>query len=233
MKVWVYVEGESDRLALRELWTSWRTRLGTAGWGIHLVPLANKAQYLRKVGPRAAEKLVADPSDIVVGLPDLYPHLPDASGPYKHDSLDDLRGLQTNLVEDALIQTQGISRAETQTCLDRFLATALKHDLEMLLLAAKDRLRAVLGTRDRLGKWRSPPEDQDQMNPPKKIVQGLFRTKSARHSSYKDTVHAPAVLRKVADLREVLFTDHGAENCPVFREMLDRVGNKTGIPAYE
>ena len=233
MKVWVYVEGKSDCLALDELWADWKRRLSASGWGMAAIPLENKGRYLRKIGPRAAEKLAAQAKDIVIGLPDFYPNQPDAGRPYGHVSLSDLRALQTRLVQDGLVQTQGISARDVERHLDRFFASALKHDLEMLLLAAKDRLRAVLGTKDKLGGWRLPPEEQNLAKPPKRIVEDLFRTRSAGHKSYKDTLHAPAVLRQVQDLREVLFGDGGMVNCPVFREMLDWVGARTGVPAYQ
>jgi len=39
MKVWVFVEGESDKIALNTLWMSWRSDLGRKGWGIQIHPL--------------------------------------------------------------------------------------------------------------------------------------------------------------------------------------------------
>jgi len=43
MKVWIYVEGESDRLGLRALWANWREQLRTAGHGIKIIPLTSKS----------------------------------------------------------------------------------------------------------------------------------------------------------------------------------------------
>ena len=70
MKVFVYVEGESDKLALMALWERWLSSLHAQGMGISVIPLDDKAKYLRKIGVRAAEKLVARTDDLVIGLPD-------------------------------------------------------------------------------------------------------------------------------------------------------------------
>ena len=57
MKVWIFVEGESDKLALNALWKRWLEKLKVTGWGIKIIPLENKSKFFRKIGPRAAEKL--------------------------------------------------------------------------------------------------------------------------------------------------------------------------------
>ena len=74
MKVWIFVEGRSDVRALEALWRGWRRKLREQGRGIQLIQLDNKPKFLRKIGSRAMEKLVNDPCDLVVGLPDLYPN---------------------------------------------------------------------------------------------------------------------------------------------------------------
>ena len=106
----------------------------------------------------------------------------------------------------------------------------MKHDLEVLLLAARTELRAYLKTSDHLGGWRNPVEEQDQNNPPKRIVEGLFKAKLRR--TYRDTKDASAVLRAVSDLRTILYGDSQQMQCPAFKEMLDWVGQRTGVPAY-
>ena len=65
MKVWVFVEGISDRLALDAGWAGWKTLLRSSGWGIQIIPLDDKSRFFRKIGPRVAEKLVADVNDCV------------------------------------------------------------------------------------------------------------------------------------------------------------------------
>ena len=220
MKVWIFVEGSSDARALSAFWSGWKQELGKEGWGIQLIPLDTKSKYFRKIGPRAVEKLVHDTSDLVVGLPDLYPNRNYANTPYKHDNLEELRDVQTRLVKQDL--QKEVKRADFNSHMARFFASALKHDLEVLLLAATSQLQSRLRVQNRPGGWRQPPEDQNQDRPPKKIVQELFRRH--RKQPYREIVDSHAILRN-ADLREV------TEQCPVFRAMIDWIGEKTGVPA--
>jgi len=170
MKVWVFVEGESDRLALSALWQPWLERLKSSGHGIHFIPLETKQKFFKKIGPRAASKIAGDGLDVAVGLPDLYPNQPFANGPYRHDDLKRLQEVQRELVKDSLIQSYGLSRPDAVRCaMERFHASALCHDLEMLLLAARDFLKDYLRTQDQLGHWSHPVESQNQDRPPKRI----------------------------------------------------------------
>jgi hypothetical protein len=230
MKVWVFVEGESDRIALNTLWASWRTGLGKKGWGIQIHPLDDKSRYFRKIGHRAAEKVVNSDSDLVIGLPDLYPNAEYSHTEFKHADLPELKAVQTRLVQNALLTVFLLSPTNAQARLARFFPSALKHDLEALLLAAVDELRQTLGTEETLGKWRHPVEDQNQQKPPKYVVEELFRTKKGR--CYRDTVHARAVLEKVTDIKKLLFNSSGQLECPVFKETMDWIANRTGVPAY-
>ncbi len=226
MKVWVYVEGPSDCSALEALWRVWRQKLQEAGWGIRLIPLDNKSQFFRKIGARAVEKLVADSRDLVVGLPDYYPNRPYAGTPYQHVNVSDLLDLQQKLVSDFLVN-KGLN---TTVLLQRFYPSALKHDLEMLLLAASDQLRVHLGTSDQLGNWRNPVEDQNQLNPPKRVIEQLYMQKKGR--AYLEIKDSAAVLSKVSDLSKLLYSNNRQLKCPVFKKTLDWIGDKTGIPAY-
>jgi hypothetical protein len=231
MKVWVYVEGESDKLSLAALWAGWRAKLGPVGWGIQMIPLTGKSRFLNNIGRHAAQKLYEYDSDLVVGLPDLYPNAPYQNAPsLKHADLPELKRVQQTLVKHALTDVFGVRKDKVDVLLERFHPTGLKHDLEMLLLAAQGQLRERLETEDVLGSWHHPVEDQNQQDPPKKVVERLFRAK--RRQEYRDTVDAPAVLRKVNDMRTILFGDHGQIQCPVFKEMLDWIGTRTGVPAY-
>jgi len=230
VKVWVFVEGRSDELALSALWRGWLERLRGARHGISIIPLDGKSRFLRKIGPRAAEKLAANSDDSVVGLPDLYPTRGYEQTPYAHTDFAELQHVQQRLVKQGLEKTQRIQGPDAARALKRFYPSALKHDLEMLLLAAADQLKAVLGTSEALGKWTKPVENQNQERPPKEIVKELFRTKRGR--AYRDTVDAPAVLREVADVRDLLYAD-GLLNCPVFKDVLDHVGGATAIAAYK
>ena len=227
MKVWVFVEGDSDVKALSALWSDWKQKLGENGWGIQIIHLDNKSNYFKKIGPRAIEKLLNDPNDLVVGLPDLYPNQNYANTEYKHDNLRELQGVQERLVNQSL--RQKVRRTDINSYMARFYASALKHDLEVLLLAATSRLKSRLGMQNNPSGWRRPPEDQNQNKPPKRIIEELFR----RHlgKSYRQNVDSYAILNK-ANLREVVFDEHGAEQCPAFRAMIDWIGKRTGVRGY-
>ena len=221
MKVWIFVEGKSDVQALSALWGGWKQQLRKNGWDIKPIPLANKSNYFKKIGSRATEKLANDARDLVVGLPDLYPNRDYAGTEYKHDNLEELRDLQTRLVKQSL--RQEVRRANVDDHIARFYASALKHDLEVLLLAATSQLQSRLKMSNRPSGWRRPPEEQNQDRPPKRIVEDLFQRELKR--SYRENTDSDAILRK-ADLRKV------AEQCPTFRAMIDWIGGKTGVRGY-
>jgi len=214
VKVWFYVEGQSDVNALLALFANWCDRMRNKGWGIQVIPLRNKSEYFRKLGARAAEKLLADQGDLVVGLPDYYPNLPYRGGQFQHDTFDALIQLQERL----LAQTLQRQSAGNSPFMSRFHASALKHDLEMLLLAAEDPLIARLGQGVNLARWKRPVEDQNQKDPPKRVIEGLFFEKTGR--AYRDTIDAPAVLGRVANMKTLLFNSSGQPQCPVFKAML-------------
>ncbi|MCY4264025.1 MAG: hypothetical protein OXE78_04130 [Gammaproteobacteria bacterium] len=76
MKIWIYVEGKSDELALKALLDIWIDKLGRDGWGIRILSLKDKTKYFNLIGERVAEKLIAESTNLVIGLPDLYPNKP-------------------------------------------------------------------------------------------------------------------------------------------------------------
>ena len=222
MKVWIFMEGKSDVQALSALWSGWKQQLGKKDWGVQLIPLANKSNYFRKIGPRAVEKLVYDTRDLAVGLPDLYPNRDYANTDYRHNNLQELQDVQARLVKQHLQQQMG-RRADVDSYIARFYASALKHDLEVLLLAATSQLQSRLKMSNRPSGWRRPPEEQNQDRPPKRIVEELFQRELKR--SYRENTDSDAILRD-ADLREV------AEQCSTFRAMIDWIGEKTGVLGY-
>ena len=141
MKVWIFVEGDSDVKALSALLNGWKQNLSTKGWGIQVIPLDSKSKYFRKIGSRATEKLANDAHDLVVGLPDLYPNGNYANTNYRHNNLQELQGVQTRLVKRHL---QQMGRPDINSHMARFYPSALKHDLEVLLLAATNQLQSRL-----------------------------------------------------------------------------------------
>ena len=227
-KVWVFVEGKSDVRALSVLWTDWKQKLGKKGWRVQLVPLENKSKYFGSIGARATDKLVQNEYDLVVGLPDLYPNREYANTKFKHSNLNELQKLQIQLVKKEVRLEAG--KAATEVCMYRFYASALKHDLEMLLLAAHDQLRKRLKMSDSSVVCRQLPEEQNQNRPPKKLVEELFRTRLNR--PYREITDSEAILSKSA-IPDVLFDRQGNAQCPEFQSMLDWVGEKTGVPAYK
>lgn len=227
MKVWFLVEGRSDSAALTALWSDWKKNLEEHGWGLRFVTLENKSKYLRKVGVRTTEKLQNDSKDLVVGLPDLYPNMDFGNTVFRHNSLSDLQNLQIRLVRQEV--KKRVRSKEVECCMSRFYASAMKFDLEMLILAAHNHLQERLELSRLQKTWRVPPEEQNQNKPPKKIVQQLFMTKLNR--SYREITDCQAILRN-ADILEVLYDENDRIQCPVFCAMLDWIGSKTGVSAY-
>ena len=227
MKVWVYLEGKSDCKALSALWGDWTSVLRVNGWGIQTISLENKSKFFHKIGPRVAEKLLNDENDLVVGLPDLYPNRNYENTEFRHRNLRELKDLQRILVEREL--PARARPTEVQSCLSRFYPSALKYDLEMLLLATPSHLQSQLKMSTKPQGWRLPPEEQNQDNPPKRIVEQLFRTKLKR--SYREISDCHTILNR-ADISEVLFDERGGEQCPSFRCMIDWIVEKTGVQAY-
>ncbi len=221
MKVWVFVEGRSDVGALEALWGGWRRELRENGRGIQLIQLDNKPKFLTKIGSRAMEKLVNDPCDLVVSLPDLYPNR-GISDNYRHRNLGELQDVQDRLVRGELEKT-GMSRRDVESHIARFHANALKHDMEVLLLAATDQLQSRLKMSKSPGGWRRPPEKQNQDKPPKRIVEELFRKHLKR--SYSEIRDSDAILRN-ADIHDIV------KQCPTFATVIEWIGERTGVPAY-
>ena len=218
MKVWIFVEGESDVHALPSLWGDWQQKLGAKGWGLRFIDLDGKSKYFKNIGHLATEKLVHDTCDLVVGLPDLYPNRGYA---YKHANLKELQAVQRRLVKQNLEKKFGPT--DVDSYIARFYPSALKHDLEVLLLAATSQLQSRLKMRNRPRGWQHPPEDQNQNKPPKKVIEGLFQKYLKR--PYRPITDSVAILRN-ADLQEV------ARQCPAFRAVIDWIGAKTGVPGY-
>ena len=233
MTVFVYVEGPSDVLALKELFGGYMQELRPRKHSLSFLSLKNKSNLLKKIGPRAAEKLAQNSDDRVVALPDLYPSRTYATTQYAHSDLGQLRDRLRGLVKAALQATPYRVRPPALAgAMDRFYPCALKHDLEMLLLAAWPSLEQHLRARLNPGDWRQPAEEQDEDRPPKLVVQGLFKAKTRR--DYHETRDARVVLGRVARIEDdLLYTTHpGQLECPVFKDLLDWIGEQTGVAPY-
>lgn len=189
MKVFVYVEGRSDAIALRALLAPTIQRGRTNRVTFDFLPTDGKGRLLANVPMKAARELGANPANAVVALPDLYPAR-QYSGSLAHSSAQQLQDVLRSAFDVAAKQV-GVP-AERRP---RFRAHCLKHDLEALLLAVPDLLRKRLRTTDRLvGQWSHAVEDQDEDRPPKAVVNELFR--KYRKERYAEAVDAAAILRK-------------------------------------
>lgn len=229
MKVWVYVEGKSDKEALSVLWKEWKQKLGRKNWQIQCIPLKGKSRYFKSVGPRTAARLLQDKDDLVIGLPDLYPNREYAKTEYRHQNLQELKDVQRQLVKQSLLQQDNLAKIDS--LMSRFYPSALKHDMEMLLLAALNHpLQSRRRENDASVKCRFPPEEQNQNRPPKKLVEEFFL--ATRNRSYREIADSFAILSETT-LPNVLFDGRGNEQCPEFRAMLDWIGQKTGVQAYD
>lgn len=200
MNILVYVEGESDKLALETLLAHEIARLQQAGTSLRFFPAPSgdaKKHVLLRVPERAASILANDESAVVVALPDLYP----ANKGFRHDTCGEIEAQQRQHVERLLRQ-----RGSDERALARFHTFCLKHDLEALVLAAEESLAARLAVAPAAlrGRWRVPVEDQDLEHPPKRVVEELFRERGLR---YDGRVDAPLILR---DAR----LDALVERCP-------------------
>lgn len=196
MRVLIYVEGPADRAALERLLRSVTREAHAQGVGIRFLPLEGKARVLR-LGPlKAAEHLAEHPDDWVFVLPDLYP-MGVFEGPEAHGSSPQLQELLMRRFRE-----RAAERRLGAAAMDHFRAHCLKHDLEVLLLASPDALKQRLKTSDAMrGGWRKPVEEQNDDQPPKRVVEALFRKYVKR--DYVDTTDAPWVLER-ASLDDVI-----------------------------
>ncbi|MDA8424493.1 MAG: DUF4276 family protein [Treponema sp.] len=191
MRVLVYVEGPSDRAALEALLEPVISAGRERRVGLRFLVLNDKASILKDSGRKAADHLSDNPGDWVFALPDLYPMSVYDGTPEQHRSFAEL---------DELLRSRFRARAARvgvpEAARNHFRVHCLKYDLEGLLLAAPDALKRRLQTADTLNNhWRRPVEDQNDNNPPKRVVEGLFE-KYRRKPKYTDTTDAPWILKR-------------------------------------
>ncbi|MCI0519412.1 MAG: DUF4276 family protein [Chloroflexi bacterium] len=199
-RVIVYVEGPSDKLAMQALLSPLLERSLQAGVRIEFFDSFKgdrKIALATKAPVKAVDILQSYPEALVVVMPDLYPR----NKGFAHETFEQLAaGIRRNF--DAAVATKGL--ADHPALADRFRVFCFKHDLEALLLAAEEELQRQFNDQPLGVEWRKPVEDQDQDNPPKFIVEQIYRNHGKR---FKETVDAPRVLRG-AGYRKV------AERCP-------------------
>ena len=196
MKIIVYVEGPSDKLAMEKLLDSLIQRLNEKGIYLCFIPLEGKKNLINKTPAKALNIIRNDPYAIVIAYPDLYP--PNEVLP--HITFDDL---ETGL-KDKFINLMNEKNIKDNRLLDRFKINCFKYDLEVLLLASKKELESRLGVNNIKTTWKIPEEDQNHKIPPKRIIEKLFNDYGKK---YKDTIDAPQILQN-ANYKEL------AVKCP-------------------
>ena len=185
MKILVFVEGPSDKFCLETVLRPLLVQKQQEGISVtfHEAPAGDKKKRILEAVPvKAVNILCNDPVSAVVAIPDLYPK----NHGFPHNSADELcAGINQNFIKAA--ERLGCDRRIQ----DRFFAFCFIHYLEALLLAVPDSLRQRIGVKNLKPSWKSSVEEQNNQEPPKYVVQELFKTVGKK---YKDTVDAPAIL---------------------------------------
>jgi len=186
MSVYIFVEGETEVLALPRL-------LGSlVGQGTFKTPIPlYGAKFLRKIGKTAAAILGREQDAHVFACPDVAPKQAFESTRW---SYQDYAGLQDVLRREVNGELRArVSAKKADRALDRFHAHPFCHDFEVILLACPGPLKKRLGTTSDITKhYRSKPEDQNFDDYPKKVVHRLFRKFAKR--KYRAPDDFPRVL---------------------------------------
>jgi hypothetical protein len=185
-RIVVYVEGPSDKAAMEALLAPLLEKLRRDGTAVDFFDAPSgdrKKAVLQKVPEKALNILRNAPDACVIALPDLYPK----NHGFPHVTVEELvAGIRKNF-RDAM-ERKGVRDDRLE---GRFQVFCFKHDLEALVLAAHEALKARLQADHLAVAWTLPVEDVDHDRPPKRVVEELF----ARHGQrYKETVDAPLIL---------------------------------------
>jgi hypothetical protein len=217
MRVIIYVEGPSDKFAMEMLLADLLEKKRWQGIEIEFYeapPGDKKESLLKKVPMRAVNILRNDAQAIVAIMPDLYPK----DRVFPHKTFEDMESGIFRIFRQVL-QQKGIT--DDQRIVARFKVFCFKHDLEALVLSAMKPLQERLGVSMLRPSWIIPVEEQNHLNPPKKIVEKLF----AEHGKkYDQVIDAPVILSKVSYL-EI------AQQCPeCFKPFIEFL---EGLPGEE
>jgi hypothetical protein len=192
VKVLVYVEGPGDKIALGALCRMVIDQGSKSRVGISFHSMNGKSEILKELGLKAANHLKSNPEDYIFALPDLYPMAEYDGTEVAHRSFEQLKAHLTGRFLKAADRF-GLPDAVRS----HYRVHCLKHDLEVLLLGTPDVLRQRLKTEDGLEKkWRKPVEDQNDKDPPKMVVKGLF--KKYRKQPYDAKIDAPWILERAS-----------------------------------
>jgi hypothetical protein len=184
--VHVYVEGPSDRAAMEALLASLLERLQHRGVSVQFRPAGGKDAVFKRIPDKAVNilrNMREGHDDHVVVLPDLYPR----DRGFPHSTAEELTAGAFQQFRE-ILERKGIRDPRLES---RFHVFCFKHDLEALVLAAFEQLKARLGAPNLRRIWQLPVEDVDHGNPPKRVVEELFR----KHGKiYRDTRDVPLIL---------------------------------------
>jgi hypothetical protein len=183
-EVFVYVEGPSDQLGMRELFADVMEIANIRGNTVDFYPLDHKESLLNKGPSKAINILRNRPNSYVFLVPDLYP----PNKPFPHLNYAELKDALKKRFHDELSRKKCDSRLA-----DRFFVHCFKYDLESLILASEEALLSRLKKDKFSQSWANPVEDQNHNNPPKRIVEALFRDADMK---YKDTADVPWILKR-------------------------------------
>lgn len=182
MKVIVYVEGPSDQAAMEALLRRLLEQKLQQGRNISFIPCPQgdaKKFVVTQVPLRAANIILNDPQAIVVALPDLYPQ----NKGFPHETYDELCDVMYAEFGKAL-EKKNVT--DDNRLKQRFKIFCFKHDLEALILAAKDALALRLEREQLEVSWTLPVEDQNHQLPPKRIVEKLFEDAGHKYREVSD-----------------------------------------------
>ncbi|MDQ1329398.1 MAG: hypothetical protein QG641_2688 [Candidatus Poribacteria bacterium] len=183
-KVYVYVEGPSDKYAMETLLHPLIEQKKHDGVTVDFLSEGSKEALLEKVPKRTINIILNEPNSFVVVIPDLYPR--DLC--FKHATYDELKeGILSRF--NSALRDKHIN--ESDTLLKRFKIFCFKYDLESLILASIESLKLYLGVNELHVTWNIPVEDQNHEEPPKNIIKCLF---SNYGKKYNETFDAPLIL---------------------------------------
>lgn len=169
-EVFVYVEGPSDQLGMRQLFTDVMEIAKQKGrmvdFFVDFFPLNGKEPLLNKGPIKAINILRNRPNSYVFLVPDLYP----PNKPFAHINFAELKDHLKKRFDEELQRKRCDNRLA-----DRFFVHCFKYDLEALVLASEKALLARLEKPQFSQSWTKPVENQNHNKPPKRIVEGLFR----------------------------------------------------------
>ncbi|HVZ39998.1 MAG TPA: DUF4276 family protein [Candidatus Kapabacteria bacterium] len=207
MRISVIVEGPSDQAALTALLGPLIHQKAAEGVYVHFMTARSgdrKRHLMEHVPNEAADWLREDHARHMIVIPDLYPLKSGLVSGTPEELVEYIKGN----FKKALAR-RGVDDIRL---LERFSVFCFKHDLEVLVLAAREQLAEQLEASGFKLEWNDTVEDQNHNRPPKRVVMELFE---AHGRKYRETRDAARILDG-ADYRTI------AERCPqCFKPFVD------------